>query len=60
LFALHIIHRYSVDGDTGGYHVHTTNSGFCCLFIMRSHNKYHYTCDNVTAASVAHYWSATR
>ena len=31
LFALYFIHRYSVDGATGGYRMRTMNSDFCCL-----------------------------
>ena len=38
LFALHFIHRYSVDSATGGYRMRTMNSCFCCLF----NDKYHY------------------
>jgi len=43
LFALHFIHRYSVDGATGGYRVRTMNSSFCCLFIVHLHDGYHYS-----------------
>ena len=38
LFALYFIHRYSVDGATGCYRMHTMNNGF--LFLIPAHDEY--------------------